>query len=92
MGSHLEVSWAHFSVHISDFKWFFKIFSLMNNGSTLIGARISYECDEVDINLGMTWVYSGTPPYGHLSNTVTSLLQVYVDCGLWNWNLPDNWK
>ena len=66
MGSHLEVSWAHFSVHISDFNWFFKIFSLLNNGSTLLGARHSYECDEVDINLGMAWVYSGTTPYGHL--------------------------
>ena len=52
--------------------------------------RLSYECDEVDINLGMVWVYSGTPLYGHLGNTVTSLLQVYVDCWLWNWNLPDN--
>ena len=33
----------------------------------------------LDINLGMAWVYSGTPLYDHLSNTVTSLLQVYVD-------------
>ena len=79
MGSHLEVLWAHFSAHTSNFNWFFKIFSLMNSGSTL-GARLSYECDEVDINLGMAWVYSGTPPYGHLGNTVTSSLQVYVDC------------
>ena len=31
----------------------------------------------------MAWVYSGAPSYGHLCNTVTSLLQVYVDCGLW---------
>ena len=46
----------------------------------------------LDINLGMVWVYSGTLPYDHFSNTVTSSLQVYVDCGLWNWNLPDNWK
>ena len=38
----------------------------MNNGSALLGARLSYECDEVDINLGMVWVYSGTPLYGHL--------------------------
>ena len=80
MGSHLEVFWAHFSVHTSNFNWFFKVFSLMNNGSTLLGWDDSpYECDEVDINLGMVWVYSGTPPYGHLGNTVTSLLQVYVD-------------
>ena len=66
MGSHLEVLWAHFSVHTSNFNWFLKIFSLMNIGSTLLGARLSYECDEVDINLGMAWVYSGTQPYGHL--------------------------
>ena len=46
----------------------------------------------LDINPGMAWVYSGTPLYDHLSNTVTSSLQVYVDCGLWNWNLPDNSK
>ena len=31
----------------------------------------------------MASVYSGAPSYGHLCNTVTSLLQVYVDCGLW---------
>ena len=30
----------------------------------------------------MAWVHSGAPSYGHLCNTVTSLLQVYVDCGL----------
>ena len=53
MGSHLEVSWAHFSVHTSNFNWFLKMFSLMNIGSTLLGARLSFECDEVDINLGM---------------------------------------
>ena len=64
----------------------------MNIGSTLLGARLSFECDEVDINLGMASVYSGTLPYGHLGNTVTSSLQVYMDCGLWNWNLPDNSK
>ena len=92
MGSHLEVLWAHFSVHTSNFNWFLKIFSLMNIGSTLLGARLSDKCDEVDINLGMAWVYSGTQPYGHLSNTVTSSLQVYMDCRLWSWNLPDNWK
>ena len=68
------------------------MFSLMNIGSTLLGARLSFECDEVDINLGMAWVYSGTQPYGHLGNTVTSSLQVYVDCGLWNWNLLGNSK
>ena len=61
----------------------------MNNGSTLLGARLSDECD---VNLGMAWVYSGIPPYGHLGYTVTSLLQIYVDCGLCNWNLPDNSK
>ena len=64
----------------------------MNIGSTLLGARLSDKCDEVDINLGMAWVYSGIQPYGHLSNTVTSSLQVYMDCRLWSWNLPDNWK
>ena len=37
MGSHLEVLWAHFSVHTSNFNWFLKIFSLMKSGSTLLG-------------------------------------------------------
>ena len=79
MGSHLEVLWAHFSVHTSNFNWFLKIFSLMNIGSTLLGARLSYECDEVDINLGMAWVYSGTTPYGHL--VITGIY------GLWTMEL-----
>ena len=91
MGSHLEVLWAHFSVHTSNFNWFLKIFSLMKSGSTLLGWDDSstnvmrtlfskLQLGSLDINLSMTWVYSGTPPYGHLGNTVTSLLQVYVDC------------
>ena len=54
---------------------------------TLFG---KFKLGSFEINLGMSWVYSGTPPYGHLGNTVTSLLQIY--CGLWNWNLPDNSK
>ena len=75
----------------------------MNSGSTLLGWDDSptnvmrtlfskLQLGSLDINLSMAWVYSGTPPYGHLGNTVTSLLQVYVDCWLWNWNLPDNSK
>ena len=46
MQAHLEVLSAHFLVHTSNFNWFLKIFSLMNNGSTLLGALLSYECDE----------------------------------------------
>ena len=80
MGSHLEVLWAHFSVHTSNFNWFFKILSLMNNGSTLLG------WDDSPTNA--VWLGYTVEP----SPTVTSLLQVYMDCRLWNWNLPDNWK
>ena len=92
MGSHLEVLWAHFSVHASNFNWFFKIFSLMNSTNVMRTLFSKLQLGSLDISLGMAWVYSGTLPYGHLGNTVTSLLQVYVDCGLWNWNLPDNSK
>ena len=75
----------------------------MKSGSTLLGWDDSptnvmrtlfskLQLGSLDINLSMAWVYSGTPPYGQLGNTVTSLLQVCVYCGLWNWNLPDNSK
>ena len=52
----------------------------MNSTNVMRTLLSKLQLGSLDINLGMAWVYSGTLPYGHLSNTVTSLLQVYVDC------------
>ena len=48
----------------------------MNSTNVMRTLFSKLQLGSLDINLGMAWVYSGTLPYGHLRNTVTSYMEL----------------